>query len=362
MKISKNFWISFQNQFLDNSLIIECNLQINDRVNYQCLLQFLHAMIPFINNYINNFSYGGAEIIPYEKKVISKFCNEMNELFVEISVFSRRYEMDIKSSIGNRSNQSLSNEAENQIKPYIVNTPKFKFDFSENCINLANINGPRLALLAEEKENPTNRTKMFRMQQLTPNSSKKRNIFSGETTMVAPANNGAIRKRRDPFAILEKATQSKSQQQKKRNDYTNCQFSSTMLSPSGRFNHENPNFSTISSIYSISKISPVISDDNNKFPLNIFQNKQQHLSPLATKKHVLIEVITETTSTPSQVAFNYKRISSASLLLHGSTDNMQMQMSPTGKLDALVSREDILPLPKLLLNNGSVETDQVIIF
>ncbi|CAO1400715.1 unnamed protein product [Diamesa serratosioi] len=141
----KELFDFFQNQYLDNSMIIKCNLEINDRVNYQCLLQFLHTMIPFINNYLSNFSYGGAETIPYEKKVISKFCNEMNELFVQISVFNRRYDMDIGNSIGNRSNRSLSNEAENQIKPYIVNTPKFKFDFSENCINLANINGPRLA-------------------------------------------------------------------------------------------------------------------------------------------------------------------------------------------------------------------------
>ncbi|CAO1400705.1 unnamed protein product [Diamesa serratosioi] len=354
----KELFDFFQNQYLDNSMIIKCNLEINDRVNYQCLLQFLHTMIPFINNYLSIFSYGGAETIPYEKKVISKFCNEMNELFVQISVFNRRYDMDIGNSIGNKSNRSLSNEAENQIKPYIVNTPKFKFDFSENCINLANINGPRLALLAEEQENPMNRTKLFRMQKTTPKSSKKHSIYSSaENTMIAPVTNGAINKRRDPFAILEKATRSKPVQQQKRNDYTsNYQLSSTMLSPVGRFHHENPNFSTISSIYSISKISPVIPDETPKLLSNIFQNQHQHNSPLASKKHVLKEFNTKTVS---PVAFNYKRISSANFLSPGSTGNTQVEMSPTGKLESLVPREDILPLPKLLINDCSLETDQI---
>ncbi|CAO1410246.1 unnamed protein product [Diamesa tonsa] len=303
----------FQNQFLKNSLIVNCDLEINDRVNYQCLVQLLHAMIPFINNYISNFSYGGAETIPYEKRVISKFCNEMNELSTEISVFSRRYEMDSVVSMKNTS-RSLSNEAENQIKPYIVNTPNFKFDFSEMCINLGNVNGPRLALLAEEQENPLN----------------------------------PVRKRRDPLAILEKATQSKPVQ-KKRNDYSsNYQLSSTMLSPAeGRLNRENPNFSRISSISSISKISPVIPDDylfrnnydtqsNNRFLSTIMQQQHQNTSPLASKNHAFPEVFSD--STPSPLSMKYKRkssINSVNLLQQCSIDNTQMQMSPTGKLESL---------------------------
>lgn len=371
----KELFDLFQNQFLKNSLIIHCDLEINDRVNYQCLVQLLHAMIPFINNYVSNFSYGGAETIPYEKRVISKFCNAMNELLAEISVFSRRYEMDSVVSSKNTS-RSLSNEAENQIKPYIVNTPNLKFDFSEMCTNLGNVNGSRLALLAEEQENPLNRTKLFRMQQLTPKSNKKNSIYPAENTMIAPValmNKGVIRKRRDPLAILEKATQSKPAQQKKRNDYSsNYQLSSTMLSPAeGRFHRENPNFSAISSISSISKISPVIPDDfmfrnkydnqnNNKFLSTIFQHQHQNTSPLASKKHVLTEATPKVTPTASPVASNYKRkscINSVNLLQQISIDNTHIQMSPTGKLESLVSQGDIILTPKLYLNNKSFPSD-----
>ena len=367
----KELFDLFQNQFLKNSLIVKCDLEINDRVNYQCLVQLLHAMIPFINNYISNFSYGGAETIPYEKRVISKFCNEMNELLTEISVFCRRYEMDSVGSLKNTS-RSLSNEDENQMKPYIVNTPNFKFDFSEMCINLGNVNGPRLALLAEEQENPLNRTKLFRMQQLTPKSNKKNSIYSAENTMVAPValmNKGVVRKRRDPLAILEKATQSKPVQ-KKRNDYSsNYQLSSTMLSPAeGRLNRENPNFSRISSISSISKISPVIPDEymfrnnyetqnNNRFLSTIFQHQHQNTSPLASIKH---EVITDTTPKASPLSMKYKRkssINSVNLLQQCSIDNTHIQMSPTGKLESLVSHGDILLTPKILINNKSYPSD-----
>lgn len=366
----------FQNQFLENSLQIECSLGINDRVNYECLVQLLHAMIPFINNYIKNFSYGGAETIPYEKRVISKFCSEMKELYSEISAFSRRYEMDSVSSLKNSSIRSLLNEDDIQIKPYIVNTPSSKFDFTEMCINLGKFNGNRLTLIGEDQENPLNRTKLFRMQQLTPKSSNKNSIYSAENTMVAPVplmNKGAIRKRRDPLAILEKATQSKTQtQQNKRNEYnTNYQLSSTMLSPAeGRLNRENPDFSRISSISSI-KISPVIPDDftyrnnyenqnNNKFLSTIIQHqhKNQNTSPLAFK-HMLPEVkLFETTPKSSPVSSNYKRKGINPVnFLQCPPSGSHIQMSPTGKLDSLVSHGDILPPPKLFLNNSSFATD-----
>lgn len=368
----------FQNQFLENSLQIECNLEINDRVNYECLLQLLHAMIPFINNYINNFSHAGAETIPYEKRVISKFCSEIKELYAEISAFSRRYEMDSVSSLKNSSIRSLLNEDDIQIKPYIVNTPSSKFDFTEMCINLGKFNGNRLTLIGEDQENPLNRTKLFRMQQLTPKSSKKNSIYSAENTMVAPValiNKGAIRKRRDPLAILEKATQSKTAQQKKPQQTvysTNYQLSSTMLSPAeGRLNRENPDFSRISSISSI-KISPVIPDDfqyrnnyenqnNNKFLSTIIQHqhKNKNTSPLALK-HVLPEVkLFETTPKSSPVSSNYKRKGSINPVnfLQCPPSNSQIQMSPTGKLESLVSHGDILPPPKLFLNDCSFATD-----
>lgn len=373
------------NLFKDKPEIFE-NYKIDSRVSFISLIKLLELTVPDIISFIQNFNCTNSEATKYEISEVEKLCTQVSQVASEIGEFKQKYLGGDGTNVETvKENGAQALDPDLQMKNYSLGTPKLAIDLSANCVeNPTIINKKhRLPLLSSATDSPMNRTKLFRLKQIDTTPSSKNNSFNSSTIAKktaeksGPADESIVftkppSRRRNARQIFEKATSSKNLPASPKSAPTKFnQLSSTMLSPDRRL-FENPNFSGISNIsrISTSSISPGVEDTNTIQTIQrIKRNQLTHSPHSATQNKCIISEMIETSTTlvsPDSIIFN--RQSSINSVIHLSrnspgTGNLSTaQLSPSGKLSALVLHENLPKIEVSLCASFENELENVSIF
>lgn len=335
-----------------------------DALNFSWLIAQLHLVLPAIIKYVGNYSLDPSDSSNEELKVLNRLVFEVKKIEAKTDELSTKFKKAIPEMIGKLKKSKLERqqlEEENQTpeelhekavkkeieieKVKLLTSPRFYFDATTECLKHVVIKKTRLALMNDDegKENFGNQTKFYRsMRSPFVNRQSKLNQTS-MNDMLAPKQQP--RRRLDPMELLEKATSNRGRQDlnattryterytgtiPKQSRQLASKFSSTMLSP--ELHQPLFNCSTVSEIM---KASPVV-EVSEKFFDSVCQ-----------------ETVKAQPTTNFDLEF-FKRQPKA-VNTNPWEDPVLMksiEMSPKGKLKAIVTADEIFQNPQKMELNG----------
>lgn len=336
-----------------------------DALNFSWLIAQLHLVLPMIVNYISNHSLDPADSSHEELKVLSRMTLELKKIETKADELSSKFNKEIpelivklkKSNLEQKqleeNNQTADelnliatkNELEvEQLK--LLASPRFYFDTSKDCLKHVDVKKTRLALMNDDegKENLANETKFYRSTRspFVNRQSKMNQTVVNDFGMTKQQ----ARRRLDPMELLERATSNKGRQDfnsttrytgaiPKQSRQAAAKFSSTMLSPG--LTQPLFNCSTVSSIMDA---SPVV-----EAPGKMFESVCQKTMKNQPTTNFNMDIFKAQTTTIDTL----KNPWDDPALMKG------IDISPKGKLKALVSAEEIFKNPsKMELNDNTV--------